>query len=194
MSKKAGWFEVDKDGLAKVLARRGKEFIIFELLSNALDEDVTQVTITLTQPKSGVSTLTVVDDSPDGFENLSHAWTLFAESKKNSGDCVFRWHPTPRNEATRRRGRGYGKQTDQRNETGRNHGRPRTARSMPSQLTVSSARDCPTPRKARTNLVRAHAQRCITARLNSCSRIAADKKNGAHRIIVSPRLRDRVVP
>jgi len=32
------WFEVDKQGLAKILERRGKEFALFELVQNAWDE------------------------------------------------------------------------------------------------------------------------------------------------------------
>ena len=82
--------------------------MVFELLSNALDEDVTQIDITLTRPKNRVSHLKVEDDSPDGFQDLSHAWTLFAESKKKGGDCVFVWHPTPRDEACALPGPGYG--------------------------------------------------------------------------------------
>lgn len=41
------WFNVDKHGLAKLLERRGKEFILFELIQNALDEDVTEVRASL---------------------------------------------------------------------------------------------------------------------------------------------------
>ena len=32
------WFEVDKDGLAQILERKGKEFALFELVQNAWDE------------------------------------------------------------------------------------------------------------------------------------------------------------
>lgn len=79
---KAPVFEVDRKGLAKLLARRGKEFIIAELLQNAWDEDgVTEVTIDFHQD-AGHARLTVVDDAPEGFSDLSHAYTLFAESKK----------------------------------------------------------------------------------------------------------------
>ncbi len=44
---KSSWLEVDKDGFRKILARRGKEFVLFELLSNAWDEDAMLVTATL---------------------------------------------------------------------------------------------------------------------------------------------------
>ena len=36
------WFDVDKEGLAKILAGRGPEFIGRELVQNALDENTTR--------------------------------------------------------------------------------------------------------------------------------------------------------
>jgi hypothetical protein len=83
------WFTVDKDGLAKILAKRGKEFAVFELIQNAWDTDAANVTVTLTRTKAGSATLTVVDDSSTGFTDLSHAYTLFAESTKK-GDSTKR--------------------------------------------------------------------------------------------------------
>lgn len=75
------WFEVDKRGLSKLLERRGKQFILHELLQNAWDEDVTEVAVRL--EKAGrLYRLEVEDDSPEGFKDLSHAFTLFAESDK----------------------------------------------------------------------------------------------------------------
>ena len=79
-------FEVDKEGLRKILARRGIAFAALELIQNALDERVTRVDVALA-PVAGHRArymLTVVDDNPDGFADLSHAWTLFAESKKKA--------------------------------------------------------------------------------------------------------------
>jgi len=32
------WFEVNKQGLAKILERKGKEFALFELIQNTWDE------------------------------------------------------------------------------------------------------------------------------------------------------------
>lgn len=75
-------FEVDKEGLAKILARRGVEFAALELIQNALDENVRRVDVTLHPEKKGLWVLSVTDDNPEGFSNLSHAYTLFAESKK----------------------------------------------------------------------------------------------------------------
>jgi len=78
-------FEVDKAGLAKLLTRKGKEFIVYELLQNAWDEDVKHVEVTLRPvPEQAKAQIIVEDDNPDGFQDLSHAFTLFAESKKKT--------------------------------------------------------------------------------------------------------------
>src|ERR1035441_2731741 len=77
------WFDVDKAGLAKVLARKGKEFVLFELVQNAWDEDTHKVEVGLQRiPGSKYVRVTVEDDNPNGFVDLSHAFTLFAESTK----------------------------------------------------------------------------------------------------------------
>ena len=82
MPKTNQWLEVDKAGLAKVLAQRGKEFLLFELLSNAWDERVSIVFASLTRPEHGKSVLMVKDDSPEGWRNLRDAYVMFAESYK----------------------------------------------------------------------------------------------------------------
>lgn len=78
------WFEVDKEGLAKILERKGgKAFAIFELVQNAWDQNVKTVDISFFK-KSNLPTavLSVIDDDPEGFKNLEDAFTLFAESNK----------------------------------------------------------------------------------------------------------------
>ena len=85
------WFAVDKNGLAKLVADRGKIFIIHELLQNAFDEDgVTDISVVL-EPVEGApkATLVIKDNSTNGFRNLTDAWTLFAESYKK-GDASKR--------------------------------------------------------------------------------------------------------
>ena len=79
------WFEVDKEGLAKIQQRRNKLFLVAELISNAWDEPGTaRVDVKLSPSKiSSFYGLTVVDDNPSGFKDLADAFTLFAESKKN---------------------------------------------------------------------------------------------------------------
>lgn len=77
------WFEVDKEGLAKILERKGKEFAVFELVQNAWDEPgVSKVSISLKSLAYNRALLTVEDDAPEGFRDLRHAFTLFAESVK----------------------------------------------------------------------------------------------------------------
>jgi hypothetical protein len=79
------WFDVDKDGLGKLMERRGKEFAVAELISNGWDTDANTVRVTLEKVKGQpLARLTVEDDDPDGFQNLAHAWTLFAESGKKT--------------------------------------------------------------------------------------------------------------
>jgi len=79
------WFEVDKAGLAKLLERKGKVFVLHELVQNAWDQKVTKVDVhLLREPGSHHVKIMVEDDDPDGFVDLSHAFTLFAESNKKT--------------------------------------------------------------------------------------------------------------
>jgi hypothetical protein len=82
--KSKNWFDIDRKGLAKLIERRGKIALIHELIANAWDADgVTRVEVVL-EPEEGVPQVTIVvrDDAPDGFNDLSHSWTLFAESSR----------------------------------------------------------------------------------------------------------------
>jgi hypothetical protein len=84
------WFEVDKEGLAKLLESRGKEALLFELIANAWDTDTKQVRISLAkEAKRPFAHLLVEDDDPEGFANLEHAYVLFAESSRK-GDATKR--------------------------------------------------------------------------------------------------------
>ena len=77
------WFDVSKSGLRKIQSEKNKFFIIQELVSNAFDEKVKCVDIELSPLKNSRHwELFVGDDSPDGFKDLTHAYTLFAESYK----------------------------------------------------------------------------------------------------------------
>jgi len=74
------WFTVDKAGLAKLLERRGKEFIVFELVQNAWDQNVTRVDIALTkQPGVRHALLRVEDDDPEGFSSLTDSFDWWCE-------------------------------------------------------------------------------------------------------------------
>lgn len=80
---KTAWFDVDKTGLAKLMAGRPKSFVLYELLQNAWDQNVTGVVVTLKEvPGKAQVEVSVEDDDPDGFADLRDAYTLFAESKK----------------------------------------------------------------------------------------------------------------
>src|ERR1051326_3150648 len=78
------WFDVSKAGLGKQAEQHGKGRLIGELVQNALDEPgVTQIAVTLALvPGRPLAELTVEDDGPEGFRDLAHAYTLFAESYK----------------------------------------------------------------------------------------------------------------
>src|SRR5271166_1865686 len=80
------WFNVDKAGLGKQAEEQGKGRLVGELIQNALDEPgVTKIEVSLTVvPGSPLADLTVEDDSPEGFRDLTHAYTLFAASNKRS--------------------------------------------------------------------------------------------------------------
>jgi hypothetical protein len=80
------WFDVDKSGLGKQAEQHGKGRLVGELVQNALDEaGVTRIDITLAPvPGRPLADLTVEDDSPEGFRDLAHAYTLFAESYKRA--------------------------------------------------------------------------------------------------------------
>jgi len=77
------WFSIDKAGLASILERRGKAFAVFELIQNAWDSgaDLVQVNIA---PIDGqpFAWLEVTDNSPDGWADLSDAFTMFARSRR----------------------------------------------------------------------------------------------------------------
>jgi len=78
------WFDVDKTGLSKQVEEQPKGRLIGELVQNALDEaGVTQIAVTVALvPGRPFGDLTVEDDSPEGFRDLTHAYTLFAPSYK----------------------------------------------------------------------------------------------------------------
>jgi hypothetical protein len=80
---KNNWIEIDKEGLRKSLGQKDKVFLLTEMVSNAWDEDITQVEVTLSCPdENNHSWLRVTDNSPTGWDDLSHSHTMFAESVK----------------------------------------------------------------------------------------------------------------
>ena len=78
------WFDVSKEGLSKLLEGQHAKLVL-ELVQNALDTEATSVSVILEPiPNSPSVNVMVSDDDPDGFKDLSHAYTLFAESEKKS--------------------------------------------------------------------------------------------------------------
>jgi len=79
-----GWFEVDKGGLRQLLEGKDKSFILRELAQNCWDEPgVTTVGIFIDRiPSSPFVFVQVKDDAPEGFYDIRHAFTLFANTRK----------------------------------------------------------------------------------------------------------------
>src|ERR1700677_3104400 len=86
---KKQWFDVDRAGLGKQAEELSKGRLVGELIQNALDEaGVTQIAVNLALvPGRPLADLTVEDDSPEGFKDLTHAYTLFAESYKRGNSA-----------------------------------------------------------------------------------------------------------
>ena len=81
----ASTFAVDKKGLAQLVRRKGGiHHALEELVSNAQDENVTRIDVRFEHVEQRRYRITVEDDSPEGFKELAHAYTLFAPSYKKS--------------------------------------------------------------------------------------------------------------
>lgn len=80
-------FDVDHEGLRKILGDKPKGRLFLELIQNCLDENVKTVTLEIAPDpeRRGFVKVRVEDDGPEGFRDLTHAYTLFAESYK-AGD------------------------------------------------------------------------------------------------------------
>ncbi len=78
------WLVVDQAGLAKKLAGRGKEFVVAELIQNAWDAPgVTEVLFDC-RYRNGKIRVSAQDNSPGGFADLRHSFTMFAPSIKEA--------------------------------------------------------------------------------------------------------------
>lgn len=79
------WFQVDKEGLRKLIDERGKAAALYELVQNGWDTNAPNISVQLEKLAGRpFANLVVIDDDPDGFHDLTHAYTLFAESTKKS--------------------------------------------------------------------------------------------------------------
>ena len=74
------WFAVSTEGLQQ-LTGNSKSIVARELLQDAFDEAIKEVQF-LSTWRSGLATITVIDDSPIGFRNLNDVYTLYGPTYK----------------------------------------------------------------------------------------------------------------
>ena len=84
ISKRDQWVAVSMDGFGQLMASRPKVAVVHDLIQNAVDEDVNSVTVVLESipGRRGRARLMVEDDSPEGFADLTDAYTMYKPSKK----------------------------------------------------------------------------------------------------------------
>jgi len=77
------WFSVDKEGLRALQKGKSKTFVINELVQNAWDENIKHCIVKMMydDAKSKI-TISVEDDNPTGFADITHSYTLFADTYK----------------------------------------------------------------------------------------------------------------
>ena len=75
------WFEVSKEGLKQLQLGKPKHYVVRELVQNAWDED-TKVCRLEMKYHGSIATISVEDDSPEGFRDIRDAFTLFAPTYK----------------------------------------------------------------------------------------------------------------
>jgi hypothetical protein len=75
------WFTVDQKGFRALQIGKPKHHIIRELLQNAFDENITICDVK-TSYDDGIVTIVVNDDSPQGFRDITDAYTLYKDTYK----------------------------------------------------------------------------------------------------------------
>jgi hypothetical protein len=83
VNKTEKWFDVDKNGLQELQLGKSKSYIVRELIANAWDEETAFCQVN-TSYRNGGATISVEDDSPDGFKDLTDSYTLFKHTDKRS--------------------------------------------------------------------------------------------------------------
>lgn len=89
MTKTKEWFAVDKDGLKEMYANFPLERMVSELIQNSWDCDECSVCAVEIKNTKKHTIVTVIDDHPEGFKNISDAYTLFGSTAKR-GDPTKR--------------------------------------------------------------------------------------------------------
>ena len=82
-TKRKSWFEVDKDCWKALQLGKPKSYIIRELVANAWDENIALCKIE-TIHENGIATISVEDDNPEGFRDLTDSYTIFKHTDKRS--------------------------------------------------------------------------------------------------------------
>lgn len=83
MPKSTSWFDVSKEGLRQLQEGKPKHWILRELIQNSFDEPITECIVEIKWER-GIAEIVVTDDSPEGFRDISHAFTLFAPTYKRA--------------------------------------------------------------------------------------------------------------
>lgn len=78
------WITVDREGLAALLKNKNRGWMVTELVQNAWDQNITSVHVDLAHINGDRYSLTVTDDDPQGWADISHSYTMFAPSAKKS--------------------------------------------------------------------------------------------------------------
>jgi hypothetical protein len=76
------WFNIDKQGLANILERRGKSFALYELIQNAWDSGATSVAVTIDPIPGEPYAKLQVHDNGEGLESLEDVNTMFKRSRR----------------------------------------------------------------------------------------------------------------
>lgn len=78
------WIVANREGLANTLSELERRKVLEEVIQNAMDTNAKSIIVTMTEPKRGYSTLTVEDNDPEGFVDMSLAYEMFADTPKRS--------------------------------------------------------------------------------------------------------------
>lgn len=83
--KMKNWFDISKEGLAELQKGKPKTFIVNELCQNCFDEDITLCELKAEYiERKEIIKLSIEDNSPIGFRDIKHAYTLFAPTYKRA--------------------------------------------------------------------------------------------------------------
>jgi len=89
MNTRTNWIDVDLDGFGQLMASRPKIAMVHDLLQNVFDENASVASVGLKSIDDEHASLVVEDDCPEGFSDLTDAYTLYQPSKKK-GDPMKR--------------------------------------------------------------------------------------------------------